>query len=209
MKSDTLLTGENLQKKAKHQKEEMNFTDYFQDFQDMLVKSLADEDNQRGLLDAVEMIRETKKNKTKIILIGNGGSSAIAEHMATDLTKNAGFRAVTLSGSPQLTTFANDYGYERVYSKFIEKSADKGDVLIAISSGGESPNILNAVASAQKIGCQVITFSAFESDNSLRKLGDINIYVASRAYGYIEIIHNLLIHFINDKIIGSAVYKFR
>ncbi|OGX07875.1 MAG: hypothetical protein A2Z88_00380 [Omnitrophica WOR_2 bacterium GWA2_47_8] len=187
----------------------LNLREYFDDFSDALKQCLANEANQKALQDAALMVKQTKPNKTKVILIGNGGSAAIAEHMAIDLTKNAKLRAMTLSGSPQLTTFANDYGYEYVYSKAMEAYADKGDVLIAISSGGTSPNILNAVEVAKRFGCKVITLSAFEEDNPLRAKGDINLYVPTKAYGYAEIIHNLLIHYINDAVIGSAVYKFR
>jgi D-sedoheptulose 7-phosphate isomerase len=187
----------------------LDLKQYFQIFNETLAQCLADEKNQYALLQAVDVIQETRTDKRKVILVGNGGSAAIAEHMAIDLTKNAGLRAMSISGTPQLTTFANDYGYENVYSKGIEAYADKGDILIAISSGGTSPNILNAVDAARKIGCTVITFSGFEKDNPLRQKGDINIYLASEAYGYVEIIHNLLIHYINDQIIGKAVYKFR
>ena len=187
----------------------MELKEYFQDFNESLAKCLADEANQKGLLEAVEALRRTKGNKKKIFLIGNGGSAAIAEHMAIDLTKNAGLRAMTLSGTPQLTTFANDFGYQFIYSKALEAYADQGDVLIAISSGGTSPNILNAIEAARKLGCTIITFTGFAADNPVRQKGDINIYVAATAYGYVELIHNLLIHFINDKIIGRAVYQFR
>lgn len=82
-------------------------------------------------------------------------------------------------------------------------------MLITISSSGTPINILNAVDAARKIGCKIITFSGFKKNNPLRKKGGINIYLASKTYGYIEIIHNLLMHYINDAIIGKAVYKFR
>jgi len=186
----------------------MDTKEYFDGFNQVLSEHLGDPNNVKYLLAAVDMIKDTKESKNKVILVGNGGSAAIAEHMAVDLTKNAGLRAISISGSPQLTTFANDYGYERVFSKGIEAYADSGDVLVAISSGGTSPNILNAVEAAKRIGCKVITFSGFEEDNSLRTKGDVNIYVRTNAYGYVEIIHNLLIHYINDQIIGKAVYKF-
>jgi len=187
----------------------MDLKQYFDGFNQALNETLASIKCQEDLLAAVKIIKETKPQGKKIILVGNGGSAAIAEHMAIDFTKNAGLRAITISGSPQITTFANDYGYENVFSKGIEAYADKEDVLLAISSGGTSLNILKAVEAAKKIGCKIITFSAFGKDNPLRKSGDINIYVESSAYGYVEIIHNLLIHYINDQIIGSAVYKFR
>jgi len=187
----------------------MDLKEYFDMFNETLNQCISDEKTQNGLLRSVDMIKQTRDNKKKVFLVGNGGSAAIAEHMAIDLTKNAGLRAIAISGSPQLTTFANDYGYENLYSKAIESFADDGDILIAISSGGTSPNILNAVDAARKFGCSVITFSGFEEDNPLRQKGDINIYLKSKAYGYVEIIHNLLIHYINDQIIGKAVYKFR
>ena len=187
----------------------MNLNSYFSDFNDVLTRCLDDAGHRKGLEGAVKMLKATKKGKTKIILVGNGGSSAIAEHMAIDLTKNAGLRAIAISGTPTLTTFANDFGYEKVYQKAIEAFADAGDVLIAISSGGTSKNILNAVAAAKRKKMKVITFSGFDKGNPLSKSGDINLWVDSRAFGYVEMIHNLLIHYINDAIIGKAEYMIR
>lgn len=187
----------------------MDLKEYFSDFNKLLENTIGDEKVKKDLLAVYDLIVKTKDKKTKIIIIGNGGSAAIAEHMAIDLSKNAKLRAIAISGTPQITTYANDYGYENVYSKAIEIQADEGDVLVAISSGGESVNILNAVDTAKKIGCEVVTFSAFEKNNSLRAKGDINLYVESSAYGYAELIHHIMLHFISDKIIGSAVYKIQ
>ena len=186
----------------------MNLDSYFSDFNDVLKACLADPAHRKGLAEAVKMLKATK-GKAKILLVGNGGSAAIAEHMAIDLTKNAGLRAVTVSGTPTLTTFANDFGYDKVYQKGVEAFGDAGDVLIAISSGGTSKNILNAVAAARSKGMKVITLSGFDGDNPLRKSGDINFWVNSRAFGYVEMVHNLLIHYINDAIIGKAEYMIR
>lgn len=182
---------------------------YFKGYLKAIDSFLAEKKNPAGLARAVMVLKDTRKNKRSIFLIGNGGSSAIAEHMAIDLTKNAGLRAMAVSGSPMLTTFSNDYGYEKVFQKAIESLADKGDVLIAISSSGRSPNILNACRAAKKKKMKVITFSGFTEDNPLRKCGNINFWVDSRAFGYVEIIHNLLIHYINDAIIGKAEYLIR
>ncbi len=180
---------------------------YFEDYNKVFAECLGDPNNVEALYSAVELLKATKQKRAKIFPIGNGGSSAIAEHMAIDLTKNAGLRASAISGSPMLTTFANDYGYERIFQKGIEKLADEGDVLIAISSGGSSPNILNACTEARKKNMAIITLSGFDPDNSLRKLGDLNLYVHSRSYGYVELIHSALLHYINDAIIGKAEYK--
>ena len=187
----------------------MNVNSYFADFNDALQDCLGDPAHLKGLAQAVKMLKSTRAKKNKIILIGNGGSSAIAEHMAIDLTKNAGLRAMAISGTPALTTFANDFGYEHVYAKAIAAFADQGDVLIAISSSGTSKNILNAVAAARVKKMKVITFSGFTADNPLRSAGDINIWVNSRAFGHVELIHNALIHYINDVIIGTAEYMIR
>lgn len=183
--------------------------DYFVEYKKTIDSFLTSEENKEKLNEVMQFLKKTKEDNSVIYLIGNGGSSAIAEHMAIDLTKNAGLRALAISGSPMLTTFSNDYGYNKVFQKAIESFANKGDVLIAISSGGTSKNILNACRAAKKIGMKVITFSGFDSDNPLRKKGDINFWVDSRAFGYIEMIHNLLIHYINDAIIGKVEYMIR
>ncbi len=186
----------------------MDITSYVSGYNDVITQFLSDSANSESLETCVSLIKQANQNNKKTILVGNGGSAAIAEHMAVDLTKNAGVRATTISGTPMLTTIANDYGYDYVFSKGIEAFADAGDVLIAISSGGSSANILNAVKVAKTKGLSTITFSGFDANNPLRQLGDINFWVDSKAYGYVELFHNFLIHYINDKIIGKVVYKF-
>ena len=79
--------------------------------------------------------------------------------------------------------------------------AKEGDLVLAISSSGKSPNILNGVTAAKKAGCRVITFSGFLANNPLRSMGDLNFYVPSRAYGLVEVSHLLLIHAILREII--------
>ena len=187
----------------------MDLQTYFNDYEAKLRECLKDVQNRQGLTDAVKLLKTTKQTSTKIILVGNGGSSAIAEHMAIDLTKNAGLKAITVSGSPMITTFSNDFGYDKVFQKAIEAFGDPGDILIAISSGGTSKNVLNACVAARTKQMQVITFSGFGADNPLRQQGDINIWVNSRAFGYVELIHNLLLHYVNDAIIGAAEYMIR
>ena len=182
---------------------------YFADYKRILGEFLSDAENRADLDKAVELLKSTGNTRSVIYLVGNGGSSAIAEHMAIDLTKNVGLRALAVSGSPMLTAFANDFGYENVFRKALYHFANEGDILIAISSSGTSRNILNACAEAREKEMKVITFSGFSKDNPLRKEGDINFWVNTRAFGYVELLHNLLIHYINDAIIGSAEYMIR
>ena len=135
------------------------------------------------------------------MFIGNGGSAGIASHLAIDYSKNGSLPAMAFNDSSAITCLSNDYGFEYVFAKQIEFHARKGDVLIAISSSGKSINILNAVAVARKVGCNVITFSGFQPQNPLSKLGDVNFYIDSKEYGYVEVSHVALGHSILDYII--------
>jgi len=134
----------------------------------------------------------------KLIFIGNGGSAAIASHMAVDYWKNGGIPAICFNDGAQLTCLANDYGYEAVFTKPIQVFAKQGDILVAISSSGQSPNILQGVAAAIGTGCKIITLSGFSPLNPLRRLGDLNIYCASYEYGFVELAHQLVLHMILD-----------
>lgn len=183
--------------------------DYYEKFNHLARSFLSDQYNIKNMNEAINLLRNTKSNNAGIYLIGNGGSASVAEHIAIDLTKNAGLKALTVSGSPMLTTFSNDFGYNNVFKKFIEKFGTKKDVLIAISSSGQSENIINACKEAKRKGLEVVTLSGFDADNPLRKLGGINFWVNSKAYGYLEIFHSLILHWINDSIIGSEVYKIK
>ncbi|MFH1654813.1 MAG: SIS domain-containing protein [Pseudomonadota bacterium] len=183
--------------------------EFFCDFNSIVEAHIGKKNNKAKLIDATKCLIATKNRGAKIILIGNGASAAIAEHMSVDLTKNAGLRAMTISGSPMMTAYANDYGYERMFQKGVEHYGCKGDVLIAISSSGSSKNILNACEEALKKNMTVITFSGFDQKNPLSALGSINFWINSKAYGYVEIIHNLLLHCINDMIVGRVEYIIR
>jgi D-sedoheptulose 7-phosphate isomerase len=130
----------------------------------------------------------------RIMLVGNGGSAGICSHLATDFSKNGGMRATAFNDGSVLTCLGNDYGYEHVFAKQIEWHGVEGDMLIAISSSGRSTNILNAVASARKLKCVVVTLSGFKPDNPLRALGDINIYFPSSEYGFVEVGHLAILH---------------
>ena len=148
------------------------------------------------------------ERERKLLICGNGGSAAMASHMAVDLTKNALTRAINFNEADLLTCFSNDFGYDEAYAKAIEFYGDKGDVLIAISSSGNSKNILNAVDAAKRVGFgTVITFSGMNVENSLSKLGDINFWVDSRAYNIIENTHQVWMLSLVDLIIGKSEYS--
>lgn len=155
-------------------------------------------DQSTAVTRAIDCVRAAHAAGNKLIFIGNGGSAAIASHMATDYSKNGNLRSLALNDGSMLTCLGNDLGYENVFAKQIDMLANAGDVLIAISSSGRSANILNAVEVARKRGCTIITLSGFEPDNPLRTKGSLNFYVKSRQYGYVEIGHLAMCHAILD-----------
>lgn len=150
------------------------------------------------------LIEETRGQKGRIIVIGNGGSAAIASHTAIDYMKNGGFQTICFNEASLLTCYGNDYGYDKVFSKPIEMVALPEDLLIAISSSGQSQNILNAVAAANEKGCRVLTLSGFNTSNPLRQLGTMNLYVPSGAYGFVELSHQIFLHMLLDMIMAGA-----
>jgi D-sedoheptulose 7-phosphate isomerase len=153
----------------------------------------------------IALARRTHVAGNKLIFVGNGGSSSIASHMATDYSKNGDVRAMALNDTAMLTCLGNDLGYERVFAKQIELYARADDLVIAISSSGRSANILNSVAAARAAKCAVVTFSGFTPNNPLRRLGDLNFYIDADRYGFVEIGHLTICHAILDFICGLRV----
>jgi D-sedoheptulose 7-phosphate isomerase len=151
-----------------------------------------------ALKDSVNRVKKSSAKGNKIIFIGNGGSSAIASHMAVDFWKNSRIKAICFNDSAQLTCLSNDFGYRHVFEKPIEMFAEQEDVLIAISSSGKSENILRGVKAARRKKCGIITMSGFKKDNPLRKTGDLNYYVPSDSYGFVEIAHGAICHLFAD-----------
>lgn len=152
-----------------------------------------------GARRAVEMILSVQSNSGKVMAIGNGGSAAIASHMQNDLCKAVGVRVLDFSQVPLLTALSNDHGYACVYERPVKLWADADDLLVAISSSGKSENIICAVQAAAARGCRIITLSGFSADNPLRRLGDVNFYVASSEYGCVESAHAAITHFVTDR----------
>jgi D-sedoheptulose 7-phosphate isomerase len=173
-------------------------------FELMSEKLIAIEEDQ--LEQAVDMVKSTMADHRKVIIAGNGGSAAMSSHVAVDLTKNAGIRAINFNEADLLTCFANDYGYEHWVSQALTFYADKGDLAILISSSGSSKNILNGTTTARELGLGIITLSGFNPDNPLRQLGDLNFYVDSRGYNIVEMVHHVWLVALVDRIIGKIEY---
>jgi len=178
---------------------------YINELNDIAVDIFNDKTLDYKMSAIIDIINQSKTNK-KIIIIGNGGSASIASHTAIDLWKNAGIKAITFNEASLLTCISNDFGYEQVFEKPIEMFAEKRDILIAISSSGMSRNIINGLKKAKEKGCITITMTGFEPDNILKTLGDINLYVPSTSYGYVELSHSILCHYISDTLSMEKIH---
>ena len=143
----------------------------------------------------------------KALLIGNGGSAAIVSHMHNDLCKAVGVRAMVFNEAPLLMALANDDGYHTVFHQPVALWADASDLLIAVSSSGESENIVKAAALAAEKGCRLLTFTGFKPTNRLRRLGDLNIYVPASTYGYVEMTHSVVGHCITDLAVARTAAR--
>ena len=156
----------------------------------------ADREIDDGIKQSVDLVREAKR----VIFIGNGGSNAICSHMMEDYMKIAGKPTLSFTDAALITCFANDYGYENAMKEWINFSYQKGDLLVAISSSGESKNILKAVEAYQINGGKILTLSGFKRDNKLSQMGDVNFQTNVENYGIVECYHQVILHAILDEI---------
>ncbi len=178
---------------------------YLEDFSDLVKPN---EETVEKLAEVADLLKNVNSVGKKTLIFGNGGSAAISSHFSVDLTKNAGLRCVNFNEADLITCFANDYGFERWVEKAVDFYGDEGDLLIVISSSGSSKNMLNGVKAARNGNFQaVVTLSGFAENNPLSQLGDINLWIDSRAYNFVENIHQVWLLAIVDLIIGSREYS--
>ena len=158
--------------------------------QNLSSKIIPDDQTIKKIFAIKKVLLKTKKNRSKVLIFGNGGSAAIASHVSVDLTKNTKIRAVNFNEADLLTCFSNDYGYEKWIEKTIDFYADSKDVIILISSNGKSKNMLNdCKEKKRKKISNIITLTGNKKNNPLSKLGKINLWVNSNIYNHIENIH--------------------
>ena len=187
-------------------KRDTKFLDeYFDDFKKII--NFNSDEIKKKLINLKKIFITTKKNRKKILIFGNGGSAAIASHFSVDLTKNAKIRCTNYNEPDLITCFSNDFGYERWVEMAIKYYGNKGDVLIVISSSGKSKNMINAcIAGRKKKFSKIITLTGHLVNNPVKKLGDINLWVNSKAYNYIENIHQFWLLSLVDLVIGKKNY---
>lgn len=136
--------------------------------------------------------------------MGNGASASMASHIAADLEKNFHVCTEVFTDLSRITAIANDMGYDQVFAEPVRRKLRKGDMLVAISSSGKSPNILAAAREAAGLGGIIVTISAMSADNPLRSLGALNFHVRGDTFGLAETCHAAILHYWVDLMTGSG-----
>ena len=159
-------------------------------------------EQQQALEQLSALSDEISRSGKKQYFIGNGASMAFSDHMAIDWSKNGQVPTHSFSNTALLTALGNDLGIKELFAFAISTYADEGDLLVAISSSGNSLNILEAIKAAKKRYMNIVTFSGLKPDNKARQMGDLNFYVPAKTYGVVECAHQLLLHMWLDHYMG-------
>ena len=159
----------------------------------------------------VQLLSDARRQGKRILIFGNGGSAATASHFVVDMVKGTldekqpRFKAICLSDSvPTLTAVANDFSYDRVFSEPLASLAQPGDIAIAISGSGNSPNVLKAIEVAREMGLATVGLTG-GSGGKLKDLVDICVVVPSTSMQLIEDTHLVILHAVFVQLLRSSV----
>ena len=147
--------------------------------------------------ETTEVVRQAER---VIYLIGNGASASMASHFAADLAKNADLHTQVFTDTSLITAVANDLSYDMVFVAPLRQRLKNGDMVVAISSSGNSPNVLKAAEFAASRKATVVTLSAMRPDNALRQLGGLNFWLPAETYGMEETGHAAILHHWMDRV---------
>ena len=181
---------------------ESTIREVFSQAQTTLEKFVNNHENVRLLEDSISQLISTYESSGKVLSCGNGGSMCDAMHFAEELSgrykdDRPGLAAISISDPSHITCVANDYGYEQVFSRYIQSLGQEGDVLLAISTSGNSKNVINAIHAARDKGMKVIGLTG-KNGGQMAELCDIEIRAPHSKYAdraqeiHIKVIHSLI-----------------
>ena len=157
------------------------------------------------IINSISLIIKSLKSKKKIVIFGNGGSAADAQHMAGELIgrylleRNSLSAVALTTDSSILTALGNDYGFENIFSRQCEGLVKNGDVVIGISTSGNSKNILKGISKARTLGAKIISLTG-SNPSKMKKYSDIVIAVPSKNTARIQESHRTIIHIICEQV---------
>tara|TARA_B100000989_G_scaffold191598_1_gene144347 strand:- start:47361 stop:47948 length:588 start_codon:yes stop_codon:yes gene_type:complete len=192
-------------------RDNLKYNNFINNYQMDVSKSINEifKNQKDKIIRLAENIKNIKRNKGKIIIFGNGGSAATASHFSVDLTKNAKIRAINFNEADLITCLSNDYGHDNWVKKAIEFYIDKNDLVILISTSGNSKNVINAAKFLKKKNFSFFSLTGMKKNNLLNRItiSKNNMWVNNMSYNQIEIVHHLVLLLIIDILIGKSVYK--
>lgn len=184
----------------------------FREAEESLKNLIANEEAHQAIVRATQLFVECFKARGHVYSCGNGGSMCDAMHFAEELSgryreNRPALGAIAMSDPTHMTCVGNDYGFDYVFSRFVEAQGRPGDVLVGISTSGKSGNVIKAVEAAKKIGMKVVVLTG-KKDSALGKLADVDICTPAGRYAdrvqelHIKVIHTL-IELIEHEMFGS------
>lgn len=147
-----------------------------------------------------DMTVKLREDGRIIYLVGNGASASMASHFSADLAKNAHVHTQVFTDLALITAVANDISYDQVFVEPLRRRLTPKDMLVAISSSGNSPNVVNACRFAAEIGASVVTVTGMKSDNQMRQIGGLNFWIPASTYGMAETGHACILHYWMDSV---------
>lgn len=177
---------------------------YFKEVYDGLQKTIVTLNGKEvslaeGVENWIDLARKVQENGSLMFFCGNGASATMAEHMSHDWFQNGKVNTYTVSETSHITAISNDVSYADVFAYRIERILKESDILVTISSSGNSPNVIRAIEEAKKKGAFVVTVSGKGADNKSRQMGDLCFYVPLDTYGLVESSHAVLLHAVLDE----------
>lgn len=187
----------------------MNLKTFIANYKTNYLKLLSETNFNKEIIKSVKVLKKCKRNKNKIIIFGNGASASIANHVSVDFTKNSKFRAVNFNEANLITCFANDYGFENWIKEALNFYYDKGDIVILVSSSGNSKNIVQAAKWCKHKKVNLISLTGHKKNNTLNKINKngISFWINSMSYNYVEMTHLFILLGLVDTLVGKTVYK--
>ena len=191
------------------QNPDMSFEEFFISYMERL-RTFSDSLDLDEAIAIIEILTKNINEDKTMFTCGNGGSASIAEHFVCDLVKGTSTdstvspRAIPLLITPLLTAVANDISYDEIFSFQLSKFANKGDILLSVSSSGNSPNIIKAIETAKELDVTSISFVGFDGGKA-KEISDFCLHVPSNNYGICEDAHHVLMHVISQYIRLSSI----
>jgi len=179
--------------------------DYFTNYTEVFLKNINDLSKAEKSLKILEKkILKIKKSKRTIFFFGNGGSASIASHCAIDYAKNSNIKTQAFTNGEMITCLANDYGHSNWMKEACKVFIEKNDLVIFISSSGNSMNHVNAARYCKKNKIYSFSLTGFNK-NKLSKITDLNYIVSSKNYNQIENVHSFYLLMLIDKISSKKI----